>query len=107
MTNFNEAPNPEQSEEAMEPRLCKCGCGTEMPNTNKWEYLRGHKTSDNRTAPPRKPKTTSPVAEEDEVEEAPTRAVEMNDAQFNRIWEMFSLNQKAFAVVYGLTADRE
>jgi hypothetical protein len=36
----------------MADRLCKCGCGTEMPSTNKWEYYRGHKQKGSKGHPP-------------------------------------------------------
>jgi hypothetical protein len=34
----------EEERTAMNKRVCACGCGTELPQDGKFEYVRGHKT---------------------------------------------------------------
>jgi hypothetical protein len=34
-----------------EPKLCACGCGSELPEGHKWPRLRGHAGRENRSAP--------------------------------------------------------
>ena len=44
---------------------------------------------------------------QEEVEEAPEALLTVSEQQLDRMWEMFSLKQKAYAAVCGLTEDRE
>ena len=108
MTETTNAPLTQHASEAI-MKICKCGCNEEISALNNWEYKRGHKPKGaKKSKAERKPRTApAVVAVEETEEEVPHIEIELNDDQLTAIWGMFSLNQKAFAIAYGLTADRE
>jgi hypothetical protein len=106
MIDTTNAPlTPEPNEAIM--KICKCGCNEEISALNNWEYKRGHKPKGAKKSKAERKPRTAPVVVEEVEEEVPHIEIELNDDQLTAIWGMFSLNQKAFAIAYGLTADRE
>lgn len=106
-------PEPALPEIAMEKRFCACGCGTEMSESNNWDYARGHKTKGGKkkkSAPKSAPKSASDRIKPapDVIDESPasTVALELDEQQLTRIWDSLPIEEKALAIATALTADR-
>jgi hypothetical protein len=94
----------------MELRLCKCGCGTEMPSTNKWEYIRGHKPAE--LSHKKKPgkgttalaKRERPIVIDQQLEdEAPVYVTcEISVPQLDKIYNLLPAAQRGTAVLAGV-----
>jgi hypothetical protein len=84
-------------------KICKCGCGTEISALNNWEYKRGHAPKGKKA---KKAKPDPDVEVETEPDQ-PYASLELCEEQLDAAWAMFSLNQKAHAIVHGLNTERE
>ena len=87
----------------MAEQLCKGGCGTVLPKSNKSGYAWGHTKGCKADTPPRTPDATS---DEEQVAE-PEIAMDLNESQLERIWQMLPLPEKALAISSALLAIRE
>lgn len=78
---------------------CKCGCGTEVPESRKNGFICGHRYKKNK--PKGKPKPPK------EAESPALVSLDLDESQLNRIWETLPLTEKGLAILTALTAVRE
>lgn len=95
----------------MSTRVCKCGCGTEMPSSNKWEYMRGHKpkTSKRLGGPSNAlaKREALIVIEQPDEQEPESVNCDITVPQLDVIYSLLQPRQKAVAVLTGLDQEAE
>lgn len=90
----------------MEERFCKCGCETVMPETNRWEYVRGHKPGGaKKKAKPTGAKKAAKAAEPEIT--LVTLTVDLTEERLDQMWAALDIGSKGAAIQHTLTIEAD